>query len=185
MNLIINIIIVILSYEFYKIFYNNHIIVILGCSDEIIQNERIATVIDYLKETNKKVTLFITGGIKNNSDKSEASKILKQIENNDYINLNNIEIVYDDKAINTADNFRNLKDWLNKSSINNGLLKNNIVIITSDFHKNRASLIFDGIFKEKINPRWILSKSSCVSCWTDEIYHIHNISNDIKNALMK
>ena len=265
MNLIMNMMIVItiiLSYEFYKIIYNNQIVVILGCSDNIIQNERIKTTINYLRETNKKITLFITGGIKGNQMNSEASKILKEIEYDRSINLSNIQIIYDDKATNTAENFRNLKEWVFESStvgsftndesidkvkiltknfvpfvkdellIKNNVLndpealllsnshmlvnvlrklirstaslrtdmfhiinltlsnasvsefiKKDIVIITSDFHKHRASLIFDGIFNGKIDPTWLLSKSKCNACWTNERYHIQNVSNDIKNAI--
>ena len=99
-----------------------------------------------------------------------------QIDNK---NIRDITIIIDDKAKNTAENFLNLREWVNK---NHRFDIFEYVIVTSDYHKRRASLIFDGIFRN-IDPKWVLSKSDCDWCWKDENKHINNVKSDIEKAL--
>lgn len=153
------------------------IITVLGCNIEFIQNDRVNVALEYishLQNTNN-VYLFLTGGFKNKSNISnpisEASKMAKSF------NFSNI--IIDDKASNTAENFKNLNDFIIKNIFSDFI----ITVITSKYHQERASLLFSGFFN--FNPIWILGNMSCSSCWNDEIYHIKNVNNDILNAINK
>jgi len=119
----------------------------------------------------KYFTLYLSGGIKNDGYDSEALQM-----NNMFAYDCNVKIVQDKMAKNTAENFAYLKRWIHQNYYIDEFP--NIVISTSDFHKNRAELIFNGIFPEA-NPIWNLSVSKCSSCWNDERIHIKNIDNDI------
>jgi uncharacterized SAM-binding protein YcdF (DUF218 family) len=150
------------------------IMVVLGCHLPDIQNDRILTAIEYSKNLTNLPIWFLTGGIKNDLDTcqdtmSEASTMLSILNKTD-------NIILDEKAKNTAENFYNLKLWIN----NNNITNYDIVITTSEFHKIRAEKIFNGIFKNNIKAKWNLSKKSCFSCWNDEKIHMKNIDNDIK-----
>lgn len=156
---------------------NKEIIVILGCSINQIQKDRVQVGLEYVKRSKTPNLLFLTGGVKDNIIKSnsEASMMLNQIDEN---NIRDITIIIDDKAKNTAENFLNLREWVNK---NHKFDIYEYVIVTSDYHKKRASLIFDGIFRN-VEPKWVLSKSECKRCWNEEKIHMNNIKSDIINA---
>ena len=66
---------------------NKEIIVILGCSINQIQKERVQVGLEYVKRSKTPNLLFLTGGVKENIIKSssEASMMLNQIDEN--INL--------------------------------------------------------------------------------------------------
>jgi hypothetical protein len=160
---------------------NIEVIIILGCSDNQIQRQRVNAGIKYIKETNnsnKSNIIYISGGIKNNliSKTTEASQMLNQIENEKL----DIPIIIDNKAQNTAENFMYLKEWINKNYMDNLY---SFVIVTSDFHQRRTLMLFNGIFND-IQPKWVLSKSECISCWNNENIHIQNVEADIQNALL-
>ena len=59
------------------------IVIILGCSNNFIQNQRVQAGIDYIKQSKLDKILYLSGGIKNQikNDVSESSKMLKQIMN--------------------------------------------------------------------------------------------------------
>jgi hypothetical protein len=88
--------------------------------------------------------------------------------------------VLDNRAKNTAENFYNLKKWI---SFNN-ITSFNIIITTSEFHKERAEKIFNGIFQNNIIPQWNLAKKTCMTCWNDEKIHMRNIESDIQKAIL-
>ncbi len=153
------------------------IMVVLGCHLIDIQTDRINKAIEYSTLLNNKSYMwFLTGGVKHDlqscHDKTEAQLMLSILNN-----TNNI--ILDEKAKNTAENFNNLKKWI----IFNNITNVDIVITTSEFHKERAEQIFNGIFDNKIIPIWNLSKKACITCWNDEKIHIKNVNNDIKKAL--
>ena len=156
--------------------YAQHtILVVLGCADDIIQQERVNVANDYINNSDTPIILYVSGGVKNamSNQMSEASRMASNFNDK-------IQIVLDEKATNTAENFAYLKKWVkNNYSIEN---MPNIVITTSDYHKNRAELIFNGIVPE-VSPIWNLSKSSCVNCWNDEKIHIRNVRADVYNAI--
>jgi uncharacterized SAM-binding protein YcdF (DUF218 family) len=153
------------------------IMVVLGCHLHDIQTDRIYKAIEYSNKINKPYIWFLTGGIKYNLQSyqdnynSEAKIMLSILNKTD-------NIILDEKAKNTAENFNNLKKWIQYNNITN----TDIVITTSDFHRERAEKIFNSIFQNKIIPKWNLSNKICKSCWYDEKIHMLNIENDIKKV---
>lgn len=153
----------------------NQVIVLLGCSNSQIQNQRIQSVLNYINSTTKPVTLYLSGGSKDGNTVSESSIMRKKIIK-EYPNL----IIYTDtESTNTAENFINLNKWINHSNISK---PDKIIITTSDFHKERAEKIFNGIIPD-ITPEWNLSKSNCNWCWDAEPFHMKNVDTDIVRAL--
>lgn len=153
------------------------ILIVLGCSDNMIQQERINAANEFINNSDNNIKLYLSGGVKNailSNEVSEASIMANTIKNKD------IEIILDDKAKNTAENFAYLKKWIHDNLSNNGEMLN-FVITTSDYHKNRAETIFNGILPE-INPLWNLSISQCTSCWNDEHIHMRNVKSDIHKS---
>ncbi len=155
--------------------------VLLGSANEIILGERIHAAIQYIRSTENPNILFISGGVKNAlvgaNEQTEAAKAANMITNN---LLDNVQIVLEENATNTAENFVYLKRWVNNNFSQEDLPE--FIITTSDFHKNRAEQIFQGILPD-ITPKWNLSKSDCVQCWTDEAIHIKNVPADIYKAM--
>lgn len=155
----------------------NIIMVVLGCHLIDIQTDRIYKAIEYSKELNKPYIWFLTGGVKNDlqscqiNNNSEASVMLLALNKTD-------NIILDENAKNTAENFNNLKKWIYFNNISNI----DIIITTSDFHKERAEKIFNGIFQNDFIPKWNLSNKACRSCWNDEKRHMRNVDDDIKKA---
>lgn len=156
------------------------VVVVLGSADENILAERISAAIQYIQSSDSQIILFVSGGVKNAfvnanqmSEAANAAKILRS--NNEF----NVQIVLDEKATNTAENFAYLKQWVNQTFSQDDLP--DFVITTSDFHQIRAEQIFQGIIPE-VTPKWNLSKSSCIRCWSDESIHIKNVSADIMKA---
>ena len=154
------------------------IIIILGCSNNYIQEQRVKAGLEYIKRSKLSKILFLSGGNKNDihNSVSEASKMLKQIKNE---NLDT-RIIIDEKSKNTAENFVNLKNWMKNNNIYNLF---SYVIVTSDFHKERALKLFNGIFNN-IKVKFITSKSNCSHCWKDEKTHLKNVHSDIMDALI-
>lgn len=159
-----------------------NVLVVLGSADDRILSERVSAAIEYIESNeDQPIILFISGGVKNaivneSSDhgQTEASKAASSFE------YENVKIVLDEKATNTAENFAYLKRWVNSNFSNDEMPS--IVITTSDFHQDRAERIFQGIMPE-ITPQWNLSKSSCTRCWSDEMIHIKNVQSDITKAI--
>jgi len=158
------------------------VLVVLGSSDDVILNERVVAAIEYIERNEKEdIILFISGGVKHavvnesiEGGESEASKASSWFE------FENVKLVLDEVATNTAENFAYLKRWVNNTFSQDELPS--IVITTSDFHKERAGRIFEGLIPE-ITPSWNLSKSDCSSCWSDERVHIKNVESDIMKAI--
>lgn len=157
---------------------NQTIMVILGCADSSIQDERVKTAIEYLGKTNATIKIYVSGGVKDailsSSKETEASRMATSFENT------NTEIILDEKARNTAENFAYLKQYVNNNYSQDNMP--NFVITTSDYHKNRAEQIFNGVLPN-VEATWNLSKSSCIDCWKDEMIHFPNIKTDVYNAL--
>jgi len=153
------------------------ILVVLGCSDNTIQQQRINAANEFINQSDNNIKLYLSGGVKDamlSNEMSEASRMATTIQNKE------IEIILDDKAKNTAENFAYLKKWVRDNLSNNGEMPT-FVITTSDYHKNRAETIFNGILPE-ITPLWNLSISQCTSCWNDEHIHMRNVNSDIHKS---
>jgi DUF218 domain len=158
------------------------VMVVLGCSIQHVQQERVSTAINYVTNLDgSDVVWFVTGGVKNAVTEmvvTEAEQMKEKITGSKG------KIVLDNKARNTAENFAYLKKWMSENYQQSDEAPE-IVITTSEFHQERAARIFNGIFKnENSRPEWNLSKSeSCSYCWNDERIHMQNVGIDIKNAL--
>ena len=160
------------------------ILVVLGSSDDRILRERVSAAIQYIQSSNNRsIILFISGGVKNAfsgddglATATEASKAAGVFSDESY---ENVEIVLDENATNTAENFAYLKRWVNHNFSQDDLPS--FVITTSDFHQVRAERLFHG-FLPDVTPQWNLSKSSCSRCWADESIHIKNVPTDILKA---
>jgi len=151
------------------------IIVLLGCSNSQIQNQRIQSVLNYINSTTEPVTLYLSGGSKDGNTDSEASIMRTQIIKK----YPNLTIYTDTESTNTAENFMNLNKWIQQSNTSKN---DKVVITTSDFHKERAEKIFNGIIPD-ITPEWNLSTSNCNWCWDAEPFHMKNVDTDIVRAL--
>ena len=160
------------------IYASTEVIVILGCTNNKIQKERVNSALNYINKSKSSKIVYLSGGIKNEiEDKiSESSKMFKLLKNKKI----NAQIIIDEKSKNTAQNLINLKKWIKLNSKEDML---SYVIITSDFHKERVLSIFKKIFlTDKV--KFILSKSNCNNCWKDEEIHKKNIHSDIMEALI-
>jgi uncharacterized SAM-binding protein YcdF (DUF218 family) len=164
------------------------VLVVLGSADDLILSERVSAAIQYIQSShNRSIILFISGGVKNaftgdglvngSGSSSEASKAAGAFS--DESSYENVQIVLDENATNTAENFAYLKRWVNHNFSQDDLPS--FVITTSDFHQVRAERLFHG-FLPDVTPQWNLSKSSCSRCWADESIHIKNVPADILKA---
>ena len=156
--------------------------VVLGCAVAAIQDDRVNTAINYASDlTNDEVIWFLTGGVKNSVSNlltTEADRMSKVIGTHSNQHDRN-KIILDERAKNTAENFAYLKKWI-RETYNDDIPE--IVITTSEFHRERASRIFTGTFDD-VSPTWNLSKSdNCDNCWRDELIHMRNVENDIQRA---
>lgn len=155
------------------------IMVVLGCAIEYIQEDRVNFALEYANEKidDSQVIWYLTGGvkkaIKEKTDSSEASKMATKISSNN--------ILLDELATNTAENFLYLRETIKSFPDTNSL---EIIITTSEFHKERAEKIFNGIFETMpFQAKWNLSKKACPTCWMDEKIHIKNVRSDVEKAL--
>jgi uncharacterized SAM-binding protein YcdF (DUF218 family) len=163
------------------------VLVVLGSADDRILSERVSAAMQYIQSShNQSIILFISGGVKNaftgddglaNGSLSEASKAAGAFSNES--SFENVQIVLEENATNTAENFAYLKRWVNHNFSQDDLPS--FVITTSDFHQVRAERLFRG-FLPDVTPQWNLSKSSCSRCWADESIHIKNVPADILKA---
>ena len=161
----------------YNSYAIHNVIIVLGSHDNTILNERVQSTMNYINNSDEQSTLYLSGGVKEAFSNDHSESDSEAFKMNEIFSSNSdIEIVQDQLAKNTAENFAYLKQWVYANFSDDSLP--NIIVSTSDFHKNRAELIFNGIFPE-VQPIWNLSTSRCVSCWNDEHIHIKNVKNDI------
>jgi len=148
------------------------ILVVLGCHIPEIQKDRIISAMKFAQNIDTPIW-FLSGGIKDELMKEGKEEAVQMQE---YIS--DTKIVLDTKSRNTAENFVNLKKWIGINSTDY-----QIVITTSEFHKERAELIFNGIFGS-VDPIWNLAPLACSYCWNDEKIHIKNVGSDVQKALL-
>lgn len=170
----------ILSCFVVQVYSKTTVMVVLGCAIEDVQQERVSAALNYaMSIEDSEIVWFVTGGVKNavtQTVSTEAKQMRKKITGSKG------RIVLDNKAKNTAENFAYLKKWISESYDDAESVK--IVVTTSDFHQERASKIFNGIFTNNASKlEWNLSVSEgCANCWSDEKIHMQNVAIDVKNA---
>jgi hypothetical protein len=144
--------------------------------------DRVMTAINFI-ENNKnnfnKITWYLTGGIKFEGELSEAAIMNTELESLiEGKNLKkNIEFHYilDEKSKNTAENFYRSSNYLNTTQEQ----YDDIYIITSKFHHNRAQLMMSYIDSSR-TYNWILGDMQQKDSVYWEGVHIKNVVNDVE-----
>jgi hypothetical protein len=165
----------------------NILLILLGCNISNLLNNRIDTAINFASKFNHtNVDWFLSGGIKNPHEDtvSEAEKMAQQISkfekiHTDDIRGNDWNYIYDTVATNTAENFIMANNFINKSEKE----YDDVYVITSGFHHNRANKIAEQILE--IKPKWILGEAKLADSHYWERVHIKNVDSDVKKALNK
>jgi hypothetical protein len=156
------------------------LIAILGCNIYYILQDRLVTAEELIKnisKTNKDVQIdwFLSGGKKSqNSFLDESEIIYKYIEKLE--NIYNFEFNYilDNESTNTAQNLYALSYYLN----NTNKIYDNINIITSDYHFERANAILNMIDNSR-KFNWFLGLEEEISSRYWENIHMKNIEQDV------
>lgn len=143
--------------------------------------DRILTSINFIEsniDNLNKITWYLSGGIKFEGDLSEASIMKNElntlIENK--VTRKNIKFNYilDEVSKNTAENFYRSSKFLNTT-----LEKyNEIYIITSKFHYDRAKLMLSLIDSSR-DYNWILGNLQQHDSYYWENIHIKNVFDDV------
>jgi hypothetical protein len=150
------------------------VVLVLGCHIPEIQNDRINTAIEYFTNyPNLDLVWYLSGG-------KEKYQISEAIAMKEKLGTCNHKIHLDERPTNTAENFAYFKSYIETTKVEN------VFVVTSDFHHNRANIMLTKIFGDTdVHIEWILGNSPCPSCWRDEDLHIKNVENDVAVALEK
>jgi regulator of replication initiation timing len=160
----------------------NILFIILGCNVPYLLNDRITTAVQFVEENfnnNTNINWFLSGGIKNPLEDTitEAEKMKKQISVLKKPHDNKWNYIYDTKATNTAENFINVKKYLDNTFI----IYSEVFIVTSAFHYDRAKKIAEKIINYKIS--WVLADAELKDSRYWEKIHIKNVDSDVEKAL--
>jgi hypothetical protein len=166
----------------------NILLILLGCNISYLLNNRIYTALNFVSKFNEtNVDWFLSGGIKNPHEDtvSEAKKMAQQIAKYEKIYTNELSgnswnYIYDMEATNTAENFIMVRNFINN---NLNMVYDEVYIITSEFHHNRANKIAEKILS--IDPKWILGSAKLHDSEYWERIHIRNVDADVNKALDK
>jgi hypothetical protein len=168
----------------------NILLILLGCNIGYLLNNRINTAINFVGKFNQtNVDWFLSGGIKypDQDTVSEAEKMANQISSFERIFThpltgNHWNYVYDIEATNTAENFIMARNHILREGSTDKYY-DDIYIITSEFHYNRAKLIASKILD--IEVKWILGDAILEDSLYWERIHIRNVDSDVRKALTK
>ena len=168
----------------------NILLILLGCNIGYLLNNRINTAINFVGKFNQtNVDWFLSGGIKypDQDTVSEAEKMVNQISNFERmftydLTGNHWNYIYDTEATNTAENFIMARNHILREA-STYKYYDDIYIITSEFHYNRAKLIASKILD--IEVKWILGDAILEDSLYWERIHIRNVDSDVRKALAK
>ena len=152
--------------------------ILLGCNVPALLEGRIKKAVDYAntKANATQVDWFLSGGIKNPAEETitEAEKMAQIIgtENNDW------NFIRDEEATNTAENFIMVQNTLDLSKYND------VYVITSDFHHERAKKIADKVIAGN-EFKWLLAPEELPDSRYWECVHIRNVDADVIKAKRK
>lgn len=158
------------------------LLILLGCNITSLLMDRVMTAINFI-ENNKnnfnKIAWYLSGGIKFEGELSEAiimrtelEKLLESRNLNDSIDY---DFILDEKSKNTAENFYRSSNYLNISQEN----YDDVFIITSKFHHNRAQLMMSYIDSSR-SYNWILGEMQQRDSLYWENVHIKNVLSDVE-----
>lgn len=152
---------------------------------EWLQRDRIETALSYwnsLGSSKDETIWYLSGGVKNAIEKfhrglaTEAERMGESFKE-----IFGDQVVLDTSATNTAENFRNFEKFTSTLKFGSD---DEIVVVTSAFHKARAEKFFYGFFTKTITPKWVLAPLECSTCARDELFHMKNVNSDIAKAKM-
>jgi hypothetical protein len=162
------------------------LLILLGCNIRSLLIDRVMTSINFIENNRNnfnKITWYLSGGIKYDGQQSEASimrnELVELIKDKNLDKNISFNYILDELSKNTAENFYRSSNYLNTSNNN----YNDIYIITSKFHYNRAKLMMHLIDSSR-NYNWILGdlKQHDSEYW--ENIHIKNVHNDVNNLYL-
>ncbi len=120
-----------------------NLIVVLGCKIVECNNPTLMMKnrVDTLKEIDKPLLIILSGGYTNPQCNISEALMMKQYMKKN--NLNTDNVVLEERSMDTVGNAVHSKILLSEMDIN----YSSITLVTSCFHKKRASRIFEYIFK--------------------------------------
>ena len=168
----------------------NILLILLGCNISYLLSNRIDTAINFVGNLNNtNVDWFLSGGIKNPSEDTmtEAEKMAQQISkfeksHTHELRGNKWNYIYDKDAANTAENFIMAREFIRLKQ-NTSHIYDDIYIITSEFHFERANKIAERILD--VDTKWILGNAELADSSYWEKIHIRNVESDVNKALRK
>ena len=151
--------------------------ILLGCNVPALLDGRIKKAVDYAKSNATQIDWFLSGGIKNPAEDTvtEAEKMVQMISRNGTARWN---FIRDDVATNTAENFIMVQNTLDLSNYNE------VYVITSDFHHERAKKIADKVIAGN-EFKWLLAPEELPDSRYWERVHIRNVDADVNKAKRK
>ena len=159
----------------------NIFLILLGCNITSLLMDRVITSINFIENNLNnfnKITWYLSGGIKFDGQLSEASimqnELNKLIESRNLSTTISYEYILDELSTNTAENFYRTSNYLNTSYEE----YDDVYIITSNFHHNRANLMISLIDPSR-NYNWILGNLQQHDSIYWENIHIKNVHNDV------
>ena len=162
------------------------LLILLGCNIKSLLVDRVMTSINFIENNMNnfnKITWYLSGGIKFEGQLSESSimqnKLVELIKDKNLDRNISYNFILDELSKNTAENFYRSSNYLNSSYE----FQDDIYIITSKFHFNRAKLMMNLIDSSR-NYNWILGdlKQPDSEYW--ENIHIKNVHNDVKKLYL-
>ena len=161
------------------------LVVVFGCNLELILEDRISAAVNYalLQDNETVVHWLLSGGIKNPMESSvtEAMKMAEVISRRNLEERRKWTYIMDEDSTNTAENLIMVKAWI--SNLNQSYEQ--IVLVTSAFHKPRASIIANEIFEGEFSYDWVLSPLELPDSRYWEGVHTQNAKKDARNAKSK
>jgi hypothetical protein len=158
------------------------LLILLGCNITSLLMDRVNTAINFIENNQNnfnKITWYLSGGIKFEGELSEAAIMMNELETVLQTKKLNEKIDYhyilDEKSKNTAENFYRSSSYLNVSQET----YDDVFIITSNFHYNRAKLMMSYIDPSR-NYNWILGDKQQMDSLHWENIHIKNVMNDVE-----
>lgn len=163
-------------------------LILLGCNITSLLMDRVMTSINFIENNIfnlNKITWYLSGGIKFDGQLSEASIMQNELDKligTRKLNANvSFSYILDELSTNTAENFYRSSNYLNSSLEE----YDDIYIITSNFHHNRANLMMTLIDPSR-SYNWILGNLQQHDSAYWENIHIKNVHNDVnKLSLIK
>jgi len=161
---------------------NSILLILLGCNITSLLMDRIMTALYFIEQNQdhfNKITWYLSGGIKFDGELSEAlimKQTLEQTITAKQLHKNiTYQYILDEKSKNTAENLYRSSTYLNTTQE----IYDDVYIITSSFHYNRAKLMINYIDSAR-QYQWILGPMQQTDSLYWESIHIQNVVSDIE-----